>query len=276
MEVRARVFVVGCPRSGTTLLQSFLAAHPQIISFPESHFFVESIPSHPLLWRLGFASPRGRRRMRAFLAEAGAGKGGIPRTAFLLRQYAASFVEALDSMTVARNGEAWVEKTPDHLRCVGMIKKHVPRARFLHVVRHGEDVVASLYDVGRRFPQQWSHEMAIDRCIARWNEAMRRTRRYRGRPHHRVIGFTDLVQQPARVLEDVCSFLGLPYDPAMIEGRREAARGLVLEREGWKRGALEDLRSERKFDHLFDAATKEYIRRRLDGGGVPDVAWATP
>ena len=34
-----RVFLVGVPRSGTTLLQSMLAAHPDIASFTESHFF---------------------------------------------------------------------------------------------------------------------------------------------------------------------------------------------------------------------------------------------
>jgi hypothetical protein len=37
---RTRLFLVGCPRSGTTLLQSLLAAHPQIASFPESHFLL--------------------------------------------------------------------------------------------------------------------------------------------------------------------------------------------------------------------------------------------
>ncbi|NJL67494.1 MAG: sulfotransferase [Microcoleus sp. SM1_3_4] len=34
-----RIFLVGCPRSGTTILQSLLASHPEIISFPESKFF---------------------------------------------------------------------------------------------------------------------------------------------------------------------------------------------------------------------------------------------
>ena len=37
-QLPKRVFVVGCPRSGTTLLQSILLTNPSIISFPESHF----------------------------------------------------------------------------------------------------------------------------------------------------------------------------------------------------------------------------------------------
>lgn len=277
MPVRARVFVVGCPRSGTTLLQSFLAAHPRIVSFPESHFFVESIPSTPLFWRLGLASPRGRRRMHDFLAETGTGcTKGVPRTAFLLRQYAAAFVGALDTMTTAANGDVWVEKTPDHLRCIGMIERHVPRARFLHVVRNGEDTVASLYDVSRRFPEQWSHEIGIDRCIARWNDAIRLSRRHRGRPHHRILPFDELVEQPARLLAEVCSFLELPYDERMVHERQNAARGLVLEREAWKENVTSDLYAERKFERIFNAATREYIRRRLDGGGKIGRLLETP
>ncbi len=37
-----RVFIVGAPRSGTTLLQSMLAAHPRTVSFPETQYFVSS------------------------------------------------------------------------------------------------------------------------------------------------------------------------------------------------------------------------------------------
>ncbi|MGL4503377.1 MAG: sulfotransferase family protein, partial [Planktothrix sp.] len=45
--IKNRIFLVGCPRSGTTLLQSLLAAHPQIASFPESHFFQSLAPAQP-------------------------------------------------------------------------------------------------------------------------------------------------------------------------------------------------------------------------------------
>ena len=38
-EIQKRIFIVGCPRSGTTLLQSLLLKHNEITSFPESHFF---------------------------------------------------------------------------------------------------------------------------------------------------------------------------------------------------------------------------------------------
>ncbi|MEL7003491.1 MAG: sulfotransferase, partial [Bacteroidota bacterium] len=51
-----RVFLVGCPRSGTTLLQSRLATHPCVESFPESFFYNYFVPSKKILANLGIAS----------------------------------------------------------------------------------------------------------------------------------------------------------------------------------------------------------------------------
>ena len=43
-ESKKAVFIVGSARSGTTLLQSMLASHPEVYSFPETHFFRGTIP----------------------------------------------------------------------------------------------------------------------------------------------------------------------------------------------------------------------------------------
>ena len=66
-------FLVGCPRSGTTLLQSLIASHPQVYSLPETNFFrlllhSEEFPRRcapPLRLAKGFA--RARRRALARL-----------------------------------------------------------------------------------------------------------------------------------------------------------------------------------------------------------------
>ena len=64
---KQRIFLVGCPRSGTTLLQSLLAAHPDITSFPESHFFRHLIDNRRWLHRtFGIASKRARTRKIKF------------------------------------------------------------------------------------------------------------------------------------------------------------------------------------------------------------------
>ncbi|MEQ8960988.1 MAG: sulfotransferase [Coleofasciculus sp. C2-GNP5-27] len=70
--LKERIFLVGCPRSGTTLLQSLLAAHPQIASFPESHFFRHLIPEfEPKRRLLGLSSRRGKPHFQRFMREIG-------------------------------------------------------------------------------------------------------------------------------------------------------------------------------------------------------------
>ncbi len=56
-----RIFLVGTPRSGTTLYQSIMAAHSQILSLPETHFFLNLIPKRNYIARaLGLTNRIGK------------------------------------------------------------------------------------------------------------------------------------------------------------------------------------------------------------------------
>ena len=127
VHIGRRLFLVGCPRSGTTLLQSMLAAHPRIASFPETHFFERVSPRFA---SVGMASPkrRDRRRLLQFLSEVGHPEMEclIPRYAVTLRRSVGAFVEVLDALTLAQGGTVWVEKTPGHLHCIHLVEAHIP------------------------------------------------------------------------------------------------------------------------------------------------------
>lgn len=66
MKIEGRFFIVGFPRSGTTLLQSLLAAHPQIASFPESYFFPNAVEKKGLRI-LGISSLKAKENLQKFL-----------------------------------------------------------------------------------------------------------------------------------------------------------------------------------------------------------------
>ena len=53
-----RIFVVGFPRSGTTLVQSILNETNQVCAFPETHFFSRLLSQRFLLNKVGLTSPR--------------------------------------------------------------------------------------------------------------------------------------------------------------------------------------------------------------------------
>jgi hypothetical protein len=266
--VRGRFFLVGCPRSGTTLLQGLLAAHPALVSFPESHFFEVVSPRFAAL---GLISPKRRetQRLLDFLSDAGHPEleALVPRHSVRIRTYVNSFIEILDTIALGQGRSIWLEKTPGHLRRVDLITRFVPGARFIHILRNGPDVVASLYEVKHKYPEVWAGPRTIDRCIARWNEDLAHTRRHVGREHHTLVRYEELVQDPPGTLEALCRFIGLPFRPEMLEEYASAARGLVLQGEDWKRGATGEpigRPATSKFERIFDREEQAYILEHLD------------
>jgi LPS sulfotransferase NodH len=169
-ELLSRVFLVGCPRSGTTLLQSLLAANSCILSFPESHFYEDLFSGWPLLSALGISSRHARPRWNVFLEKIGHPEMNsiLPKHAIFDRQLSGAFVEVLDTLTMKQGKPVWLEKTPGHLRCVDQIEKLVRNARFVHILRSGEDNIASLVAVGNKYPEPWGRWYGtLDRCIQR-------------------------------------------------------------------------------------------------------------
>ncbi len=277
---KARVFLVGCPRSGTTLLQSMLSAHPDILSFPESHFFPYLVPRLPPFRTMGFAAPRVRRRLRSFLDELGEGSmaTAVPRFSPFMRRYCDGFIEALDTLAQRAGKSIWLEKTPRHLHFIAHIERLVPGARFIHLIRNGAHVVASLYQVTHEHPEAWGGARGIKRCVRRWIGDVRISLAYREHMAHKLVSYHRLVDQPRTVISEVCRFLDLGFHEATLERRADAPIPIIAPSEHWKAGVAETLRDTgaEKFRRVFDAEQRAYITARisavtLDGFELGDL-----
>jgi len=268
-----RLFLVGCPRSGTTLLQSLLAAYSQVVSFPESHFYNTMTTSRFGLRQLGLASPRIRAKFSGFLKLIGHPEMQryLPFFALSRRQYSRAFIAVLDAVARQQNKQAWLEKTPRHLHYIDDISAFVPESKFIHLVRHGEDVVASLYEVANQYPDRWpsipTDDVAgcVDRCVDRWVQCIRLSRRYVGVPNHMVVKYEHLVEAPEVVIKGLCEFIGISFEAPMLERYSDRAAALVLPFETWKESVTQAIESghERKFDRLFNETQKRYISAQV-------------
>jgi hypothetical protein len=264
-----RLFLVGCPRSGTTWLQSLLAAHSQVVSFPESHFYNTMTTSRFGLHRLGLASPRTRKKFSGFLKLIGHPElqGYRPFFALSRRQYSRAFIAVLDAVARQQNKQAWLEKTPRHLHYIDDICAFVPESQFIHLIRNGEDVVASLYDVVQQHPERWPSMPPgnVGRCVDRWVQSIQLSRRYVGQSHHMMVRYEHIVEAPDEVIQRLCKFIGIPYEARMLECYGDHATPLVLPFETWKQSVWRAIASghQRKFDQLFDDAQKRHISRRV-------------
>ena len=268
---RRRIFLVGCGRSGTTLLQSLLASHPDITSFPESHFFPHL---RPLRWwarKIGLISPRAPARFEAFVAAVGWPRRVRPRLPFV-RSYVRAFVRLLDQIALEEGKVTWVEKTPHHLHYIGEIESDVPDAAFIHIVRSGADVVASFYAASHDSSYKgFGSPMSLDECIERWTGDLEITRRQLGKPNHFLVRYETLVSDPSSTLRRLCAFLGLAFDERMLQSHRMAAQRVILPWEHWKAGALDPIRNANG-TKLYDSLSpdqRQYVLARISPVEIP-------
>jgi sulfotransferase family protein len=142
------VFIVGCPRSGTTLLRRIVNAHPEIAITSESPWIIECLreqcgltPRHvvtpELISRL-LQNPRfghlhlGQNKLMALLRD------GAPVSY-------ASFVSGVFDLCGRRYRKALVgNKTPFFVRAIDTLHALWPGARFVHLIRDGRDVCLSV------------------------------------------------------------------------------------------------------------------------------------
>jgi hypothetical protein len=246
-----------------------LAAHSAITSFPETHFFNHIHTDDPLRRLSGRVSAKARQRVRPFFEDL-EGQFTLPASdsAAAWIQW---WVDQLDSVAESRDAGAWLEKTPSHLERIETIEKHIPDAKFIHLVRNGVDTVASLYAVTHDHPQNWGGVRDLDTCIDRWIRSVRLTARWCFEPNHTVAHYATLVDNPDLTLRLLCRFLGISFEPSMRSDFQSAATSVIEDSEEWKasnRRPLENKKRE-KFEARLDEAQQRHVIERLRAADVP-------
>lgn len=240
---RAPIFVVGSPRSGTTLLAAMLGAHPRIDCGPETLFF-------PRLEEAGIAAVTDPARwpdagtdfvMSLQLRDVSvAGLFGVDRAwvRAALADRRPSVAALLESLTAARaaahDRERWAEKTPRHLLSLPLIRRTWPDAAIIRVVRDPRDVALSTSRVPFASDSVAANLVTVARQYAASNEFFDHD------ANAVTIRYEDLVTDPEPTLRRLCDFLAERYYPSMLE-RPDAADGLAAEHEWWKQKAAEPI-----------------------------------
>lgn len=263
-HIYSRVLIVGCPRSGTTLLQSLLSVHPRINSFPETHFFPKAFGNHPLKRRFTWPALNVRGLLKQLTIEF-----GRPDLLSLVSlkpwesEFQKPYLLLLDKVTLDLGKDIWVEKTPRNLHFLDEIMERVPKAKFIHIIRSGEDVVTSLFEVTKNYPQHWYGAWPLEKCIQRWNHDILITQRWCCHEKHLVISYENLVDYPEESLQQIWQFLNI--DPAEIfQKPNSSINQIVRSEEKWKSRVLQPIkRQERKFDKIFSNTEQKFILDHL-------------
>lgn len=255
------VFIVGCPRSGTTLLQRMLDAHPDVAVAPET-FFIRRF------WhrRAGYGDLECDDAFARLLDDVTAipefAEMDLDAEAFVtaaerdVRTYAAVFRQLLEQFARKRGASVVGEKTPNHVLYLPTLRVFFPEARFIHVVRDARAVVNSWRSVpwssGQRWcdAEIWVKYVTAGRAAEDWlGESLRAVR------------FERLVQAPEAVLRQVCQLLEVAFDPTMLAFHEKSPRTVNVTREPWKANATQPV----------DPSTAERWRQQLAPGAIAQI-----
>ena len=249
----APVFLVGAPRSGTSLVYKALCLHPDAAYISNWVRLLPAVPQLAVLNRAATRLPELRRRAwfvggdnayvygrrrplweRAFpmpvegeplYARAGVGDGMGGNGAVDLERLRTSFA----AIRRAGGGTTVVNKRVANNRRIPLLLEAFPRARFVEIVRDGRAVALSLANVDwwpdsvvwwcGKTPRQWEAEGRDpwELCARVWVEEMHATEQgLAAVPEGRrhSITYEQLVSDPMQTLSDVAAFSGLDPDAA--------------------------------------------------------------
>lgn len=262
-----KLFLVGSPRSGTTLLQTILTGQADLFTLKETHFFRHLHRWRPVRWldrwRL---DPKRVDAAFRFITENNALEGSHDWTQVRrLADACRSFDRLMTDETRLRRCRGWLEKSPEHMFFIDEIRRHLPTARFVHILRDGRDVVASLHDARIKYPDHWGWLGDLDQMVDLYNRYCRATRKNSGCADTFVVRYADLVEGDRAVLDGLARFLDLEPGALSLERITSYRPDIVRPEEAWKiRGEnrIVDTRGQ-KFQSLFNAGEQERILRRL-------------
>jgi LPS sulfotransferase NodH len=239
------IFVCGFQRSGTTLLQALLGAHPRIAAPPETYFIFRVVrlartygdladdanlrraihdalnPPLDLFAECGFDEER-------VFARAAASEVRTMRTVF---------DAMMDDFTERRGKSRWSDKSPGQ-RADDVFNLYED-AQVIHIVRDPRDVIAS------SLATPWTTEDAASLALE-WRDYTLRNARagLQAGPERFVqIRYEDLTRDPRTTMQLLCTFLNESFDDAMVSDTDRRRDTVTTAARPWQLHALEPVRS---------------------------------
>lgn len=219
IENRDPIFVVGSPRSGTSIFAWCLGQHPNIVNLPETNWLARLGEHVEDLYRLGTINGKYSHLSaiempkNAFYAQFGE---GIDRLIQVTNCDLVGDVTPSAKSEFRRRRSAddpkvrWIDATPQNSESIYPLSQLFPRARFIHLLRNPHEVARSLRKMSRTGGRNYSMREAYATWL-RFTRAARRAEEAFGRERIIRVHYEDLVSDPDRIFQFVLAFLGEPF-----------------------------------------------------------------
>jgi Sulfotransferase family len=212
------LFVVGCGRSGTSVLRTVLDTHSDLAVVHEGHFVV------PLSRRRVYYERPGGFDVERFTAHLLAaptiggnlGFGPDDVRAALDGAPVADYADAIRRLFryyAKRQGKSrYGDKMPGYVLRIPVLAQLFPEARFVHIIRDGRDVALSAMAIDGRgrdpvtLALDWRHRVLAGRTSGR----------QLGPRRYHEVRYEQLLAEPPTQIASLCRFLDIDYEPAML------------------------------------------------------------
>jgi hypothetical protein len=281
------IFIIGAPRSGTSVTTWALGQHPNIQPMPETAWIASTAVGAFLSHRKG--SERGRFShlsnvdfpVASFMQRMGEAVDAIVHDAFEMRRLR-SYGEAVRKpewvlpekrrhlpAQLQRRGtdpkRRWIDGTPLNTYFLWAIAMMFPRAKFIHNLRRPEDVATSL----EGFDRVGAEPQLLDAGLRTWIEHTENAwlaERALGAERVYRLDFPRLAQEPGALFREVCAFLDEDYtDDCLLPLKERLNSSEVDEHRERNRKLLRD-------SETFQSANALYEAVRAQGPGEGETA----
>jgi hypothetical protein len=270
------LFVVGTPRSGTTLLKRLLNAHPHIAITRETHWITRYFNKRIGLSPEGMVTPELIPKLFEYyrFPHLKIRREVLEKLIDQNKQLSyAQFVSHIFDLYGKIKGKCVVgDKTPSYLRHIPLLHSLWPKCKFVHIIRDGRDVCLSMLNwrlshrVADRF-STWKEDPVPTLALWwKWQVGIGlEDGRSLGKDLYYEISYEKLVSNTDDECRKLCLLLGLPYNDTMLQyhkGRTKKESGLSANR-AWlpPTSGLRDWKSQMTTDDVkrFEASVGDFL-----------------
>ncbi|MDX2473229.1 MAG: sulfotransferase, partial [Candidatus Krumholzibacteria bacterium] len=256
---RGPIFVVGAPRTGTTLTMGILNKHSQVHLYNEVHYserIYDTMPNDGILDSTELEKAAGRLlKLSPWKKGAGSSDSDLSHLISAAQNFGgrhSSIFEAfLTGESHAHGKVIWGDSSPQDVLYIARLKRWYPDAKFIGVVRDPRGFLASYKNYYRKELKSYRNRFNPLANSLLWRSYMRSLQSAKSSklgPDVHLLHYEDLVRSPEPEIQRMCSFLGIPYEESMLEvGQQNSSYFSVKEdhkKQGISAGSRDRWRSE--------------------------------
>jgi Tfp pilus assembly protein PilF len=191
------VFLLGFPRSGTTLLEVILEGHPNVVSLEENESLIDAV--------------------QEFMAEGAHLERMVMATPAVLDRFRTAYWRHVAAAGVDVRGKTFVDKNPLNTLKLPLIARLFPDAKILFACRDPRDIVLSCFRHRFKMSAPIHELLTIEGAATYYAAVMQLTVQFSRffTLETCLVRHEDVVMEFKREMRRVCTFLGLDWDPAM-------------------------------------------------------------